>query len=611
MLEIIKKPDDIKNLSKQEIIELAEEIRRVIISTTACNGGHIAPSLGVVELTLALMMQYNLPQDKIIWDVGHQSYAYKMLTGRYEYFSSLRKENGITGFNNMNESEYDAFGVGHASTSISAALGYARARDVLGENYKTIAVIGDGAFTGGLAMEAMNNAGSSNTDITVILNDNGMSIAKNVGAISAQTTKIISSRLYNNVRGEIERLLGSGTVASSIKTTLRSIKGAITPGRFFEDFGFRYFGPIDGHNLEELNNTFKKIQSIGGPKFVHVLTKKGKGYAHAEKNSSKFHGIGAFDKNTGLASSSVCEGEAPVSYSSVSANAVVELARKHKDIVAIVAAMTSGTGTTPFQQEFPDRFYDVGIAEGHAVTYAAAMAAGKTVPYVFLYSTFMQRAFDHMIHDVALQKLPVVFCIDRAGLVGEDGPTHHGVFDIGYFGMVPNITYWSPCDIDELEAMMLKSYDYAKEHGPLVIRYPRGAQVKKAKREIENYSNIDIKSKNVVLAIGITKGFVQEIVPTINSDIQVVNFSQLYPIDLTFINRVLECADKIAIVEENVGYGSFGANLLTEVSLSNRSKINLVSLPNSFIEQASRDVQLENAGLKGDNLKKKLENFFC
>jgi len=612
MLELIKNPNDVKKLSIDELKVLANEIRERIISVVSHNGGHIAPSLGVVELTLALLKQYNLPEDKIIWDVGHQSYAYKILTSRNDKFDSLRKEGGLTGFNKISESKYDAFGVGHASTSISAALGYARARDVKKEKYYSIAVIGDGSFTGGLAMEAMNNAGNSNTNITVILNDNGMSIDKNVGAISAQTTKIISSKLYNNVRKEIEKHLGSGTVAKNIKSTLSSIKGVITPGRFFEDFGFRYFGPIDGHNLEELNDILNKIKHISGPKFVHIITKKGKGYSPAEKNSSRFHGIGAFNTDTGELYKKPTTGETPVSFSSVASGEIIKLARENSDVVCIVAAMPTGTGAIEFQKEFPDRFYDVGIAEGHAVTYAAGMASGGTVPYVLLYSTFMQRAFDHMIHDVALQKLPVVFCIDRAGLVGEDGPTHHGVFDIGFFGMVPNITLWAPCDIDELEVMMSKSYEYAKKNGPLVIRYPRGGMIKNKSypKNLIDYSKIAINSKNIVLAIGTTKGFVEEIKDDINNDFQLINFSKLYPIDLDFINSLVENCDKITIIEENVGYGSFGANLLSELSYENRIKFNLISLPNKFINQAPRDTLLEKNGLKGDKLRDNLNLFF-
>ncbi len=474
ILDKINTPGDIKDLSVKELTILAGEIRNKIIDTCATNGGHLAPSLGTVDLTLALYSIFNPEQDKIIWDVGHQAYTHKILTGRKDRFSSLRTKGGITGFPKMSESNYDAFGVGHASTSISAAVGMAIERDMLKENHKVLAVIGDGAFTGGEAYEGLNYAGTMGKNIIVVLNDNEMSIDKNVGAMAEYLARIRIDPQYNKVKKDLQEFFQSipyiGETLWKAGDSLKDgVYAALTPGSLFEFLGYTYVGPIDGHNIEFMQEVFAKAKDLEGPVLIHVRTTKGKGYDFAENEPDKFHGIGKFDRATGELIKK--PGAAP-SYTEIFSNAIIELAGMNPRISAITAAMPSGTGLKAFANVYPERFFDVGIAEEHAMTMAAGMAAAGGKPVVALYSTFAQRAYDQIVHDVCLQNLPVTICLDRGGLVGADGPTHHGVFDYSYLRHIPNLVVMAPKDENELRNMLYTAMEY---NGPIAVRYPRGS----------------------------------------------------------------------------------------------------------------------------------------
>src|SRR5512136_1137296 len=473
ILNNIGSPADLKKLATSKLPLLAAELRNEIIATCAANGGHLAPSLGVVELTIALHRVFASPQDKIVWDVGHQAYAHKLLTGRRERFGTLRTMGGISGFPKRGESPHDAFDVGHASTSISAALGMAVGRDLKKGGNKVIAVIGDGSMTGGLAYEGLNNAGHLNKDLVVILNDNEMSIAENVGAVSTLLSRTITSEFVHRIKKDVEGFLegldsfGKGMLKIA-KRAEESLKGLFTPGMLFEAFGFEYIGPIDGHNIELLMETLENVKRFDDAVLIHVLTKKGKGYRPAEENPSLFHGVGPFDIATGK----VRKGKGgAVSYTAVFGETMKKIAAEDERVVAITAAMPDGTGLAGFARDFPDRFYDVGISEQHAVTFAAGMAAEGYRPVFAVYSSFLQRAFDQAFHDVCLQNLPVVFAIDRAGVVGSDGPTHHGLFDLSYLRILPNMVLMAPRDENELQHMIQTALDH---DGPAAIRYPRG-----------------------------------------------------------------------------------------------------------------------------------------
>ena len=481
-VENIKSPADVKSLSPAELKDLAEELREIIIERVSINGGHLASNLGTVELTLALHYVFNSPVDKIVWDVGHQSYTHKLITGRYEKFETIRKYKGISGFPKIDESVHDAFGTGHSSTSISAALGIIEARDLIKKFKiqnskfkipgKVLAVIGDGAMTSGLAFEGLNHAGQLKKDLIVVLNDNEMSISKNVGALAAYLNRILTGDLYQRfkkqTRAFLEGIPKLGTPVTKIaQKAEETLKGLFLPGILFEELGINYVGPIDGHDIKLLIETFGNIKNSTEPTLVHVITKKGKGYEFSEKNPCIFHGVGPFEIETGSSLSDA----AAVSYSAIFGRALTELAAEDERLIAISAAMREGTGLECFEKRFPDRFYDVGIAEPHAVTFAAGIAAQGLRPVVAIYSTFLQRGYDEIIHDVCLQKLPVVFAIDRAGIVGEDGPTHQGVFDISYLRHIPNLTVMAPKDDLELKAMLELAL---KHNGPSAIRYPRG-----------------------------------------------------------------------------------------------------------------------------------------
>ncbi len=483
ILNQIHTPDDLKKLELPQLRELADDIRHYLIDVVSANGGHLAPSLGVVELTIALHHVFRTPEDHLIWDVGHQAYPHKILTGRREQFRTIRQFRGLSGFTKRGESEYDHYTVGHSSTSLSLAIGDAIARDHHGKNYHIIPVIGDGAMTSGMAYEAMNLIGGLKKSMVIVLNDNKMSISPNVGAIAKYLNRIISSPAYNRMRKKWYNFLISiprfGKKISNVAQDMEyRMKHLFIPGMFFEELGIRYIGPVDGHDLEGLIRRFNEVKNIenGGPILVHVITKKGYGYKHAEENAVTFHGLGPFEKESGAVIKQGT-GLEQISYSAIFGNKLVEMARSDSSIVAITAAMCAGTGLSDFAKQFPDRFYDVGIAEQNAVTSAAAMAANGLKPYVAIYSTFLQRAYDQVIHDVALMNLPVKFIIDRGGVVGEDGPTHHGVFDISYLRPIPNLVLLSPRDGAEFQAML----DFMNHYndGPIAIRFPRGGDEKR------------------------------------------------------------------------------------------------------------------------------------
>jgi len=608
VLDSINSPKDLHNLSPEGLATLCSDIRTLIIKVVAKNGGHLAPNLGVVELTVALHKVFHTPTDKIVWDVGHQAYIHKILTGRKKEFPTLRLYKGLSGFPKRCESPHDAFGTGHSSTSISAALGYACARDVKGEDYNVVAVIGDGALTGGEALEALNNAGDQHRKLIVVLNDNEMSISKNVGALSEYLSEIRTNPHYTKVKSEAENLLKSipsigdkvATAASRLKD---SLKYFLVPGMFFEDLGFKYFGPVDGHNIEALVELLEKAKTLDDPVLIHVITKKGKGYAPAELNPNKFHGTGPFELATGK---KIVVGNPPQTYTQSFSKALITLAQDNKDIVAITAAMPDGTGLTEFAKKYPTRFFDVAIAEQHAVTLAAGMACGGLRPVVAIYSTFAQRAFDQILHDVCIQNLPVVLCLDRAGLVGDDGYTHHGVFDYSYLSMMPNMTIMAPKDENELRHML---YTALQGNSPMTIRYPRGSglgvdcsepmhEVPIGKGEILRQgedvyfwaigSMVDtaLKTAELLEQQGIKAG--------------VVNARFVKPLDKELLLATAKKVGCIVTLEENVIKGGFGEGVLSalnEEQLLNTTKVLNLGIPDAFIPQGDKKLLLRDLKL--------------
>ena len=504
MLENIKNISDIKKLNNSELSLLADDIREFLIEKVSVTGGHLASNLGVVEVTLALMKNFNFDEDKIVFDVGHQSYVYKILTGRKDKFDSLRQFKGISGFPKLSESKYDFFETGHSSTSISAAVGMARARDLKGENHKVIALIGDGALTGGMVYEALNDVGFNKTNMIIILNDNEMSISGNVGGLSNHLNKIRISPSYNRLKEKVHLKLDKKTkIVNSIHKFKNSLKSLVINSSFFEDLGIRYIGPIDGHDLKELNRTFKKIKNLNGPVLVHVVTKKGQGYLPAMENPDKFHGVGPFDIETGKSKK-----KSGMTYSKAFGEAICNIACDDDSVVAITAAMTDGTGLTNYKKEYKDRFFDVGIAEEHAVTLAAGMAASGLKPVFTVYSTFLQRGFDQLIHDVCMPNLNVTLAIDRAGLVGADGETHQGVLDLSYLSMIPNMTVLVPKCMEEMEVILRYAIDANK---PIALRYPRGGDNYKLKplKTIEEgkWEIVSDGEKVAVIAVGKMVGY--------------------------------------------------------------------------------------------------------
>ncbi|OQX55129.1 MAG: 1-deoxy-D-xylulose-5-phosphate synthase [Candidatus Cloacimonas sp. 4484_209] len=616
-LEKITKPADIKSLNIDELKVLAKELREKIIDVVSKNGGHLAPSLGAVELTIALHYVFNAPVDKIIWDVGHQAYGHKLLTGRLKDFTTLRQYGGVSGFPRRSESIYDVFGTGHASTSISAALGIVAARELQKEDFQVIAVIGDGALTGGMALEALNNAGHLKKDIIIVLNDNKMSIDKNVGAFKRYLAKISAIPIYHKLRYDVWELINKlpRTIISEETKELAhkigdGLKNLVVPTMLFEELGYEYFGPIDGHNIKDLIDIFSKVKRIKGPKVVHVITKKGKGYFPAEGDPTHFHGLGTFDKSTGLSEKS----KSPPSYSKIFGETMIELAQQDNKIVTITAAMPQGTGLDIFAAKFPERFFDVGIAEQHAVTFAAGLATEGMKPVAAIYSTFLQRAYDQVIHDVCLQNLPVIFCMDRAGIVGEDGPTHHGAFDISYLRVIPNIVVMAPKDENEFRDMLYTAVNYGK--GPIAVRYPRGKTYGLPQKK--EFNKIPIpkgeilkKGKDIlIIAIG------SMVYPTIEAakllqkegiNAEVINARFIKPIDTKLLKQELKGKKLIVTVEENTIKGGFGTAVMEFLKDTNQcSNILTIGIPDQFIEHGAPALLREMIGLTPSGIAKKV-----
>lgn len=608
MLENYKNHRDIKNMTTEELLKFSWEIREFLIEHVSKTGGHLASNLGVVELTLSLYKVFDLDRDKIIWDVGHQSYVHKILTGRKDKFHTLRQYGGISGFPKKCESIYDSFETGHSSTSISAALGMARARDLKKKKQNIIAVIGDGALTGGMALEALNDAGYRKTKIIIILNDNQMSIDKNVGGLSTYLSKLRIDPSYNKLKNEFNSTmektsLGKGLV-SSINKFKDSIKQFVVPGMLFEDMGIKYFGPIDGHNIKELSSVMDMAKNIDGPVLIHAITQKGKGYNFAEKNPNKFHGIGPFYCDSG----ELCSISGN-NYSKVFGEELVNLAEENENVVAITAAMPDGTGLKKFSEKFPERFFDVGIAEQHAVTLAAGMASQGLKPVFAVYSTFLQRAFDQVLHDVCIQKLPVVLAIDRAGIVGEDGETHQGVFDISYLSCIPNMTIISPKCLEELKSILRWSI---KQDFPIAIRYPRGGDI-----EGVNFTSIDeiTKGKWEVLnkagnvAIIATGKMVQhgklalEILKERGIDATLINACFIKPIDKELLSKLAEENYKILTVEDNLLSGGLGSSILNYLnSLEKKVEIRNLAYEDVFITHGDIDSLYKNHNLDPEGI---------
>lgn len=599
MLEEINSPQDLKKLTLQQKKKLAEEIRNYIIEIVSKNGGHLASNLGVVELTIALHTVFNVPEDKIIWDVGHQCYVHKILTGRREEFKNLRKPNGLAGFPKSNESPADSFNTGHSSTSISAALGMARARDLQGKNNAVIAVIGDGALTGGMALEALNDAGYSKCKMTVILNDNEMSISPNVGGLNKFLGKLRTKKLYTTTNNLLKKQISSVPVIGKpmvvgIQRIKRAIKQLVIHKMFFEDIGFTYLGPVDGHNIEELESILKNSKQVNGPVLIHVLTKKGKGYKFAEKNPDKFHAISPFNIENG-------ELKTPKEkdYSKVFGEKIVELAKENSKIVAVTASMKNGTGLADFAQEFPYRFFDVGIAEQHAVTMAAGMAKEGMIPFVPIYSSFYQRAYDQVIHDVAMQNLPVIMCVDRAGIVGADGETHQGTLDMAFFRLVPNLTIMAPKDFKEFEDMLEFAVGLNK---PVVIRYPRGgedaevkfkshAKIELGKAEVlHEVKNLENPTKEVtIIAIGKTVSEAVKLADRMQKEEgitpEIINARFLKPFDSEKMIQSIQRTKNVITIEDGTvinGLATTVKELIVDNNIQN-VKFKSYAYPDKFI----------------------------
>lgn len=613
LLDNINEPNDIKKIPENELKQLAVEIRRLLIKSAAKNGGHLASNLGVVELTIALHRYLDFPQDKLIWDVGHQSYVHKILTGRKDRFDSLRKLDGLSGFPKRNESDCDAFGTGHASTSISAALGMVAARDLRNTKEKVVAVIGDGAMTGGMALEALNNAGTLNSNLIIILNDNERSISRNVGGVARYLDGIRTSRKYLRLKNNVKETLNTTPIGNSlvekIKTSKDMVKRLFVPGMFFEDMGLTYLGPINGHNVKELQAALENAGRVDGAVIIHAITRKGLGYKKAEECPAKFHGVEPFDIKTGENLSS----KSGKSYTSIFSETILEMAEKDERLVAITAAMPYGTGLYNFKQTYPERFFDVGIAEEHAVTFAAGMAAGGFKPVVAIYSTFLQRAYDQIIHDVCLQQLPVVFAVDRAGIVGSDGETHQGIFDTGYLSTIPGLMVMSPKDGRELKEMLKYAYSLNK---PVVVRYPRGMAEDLTDIEFQpivSYENEIIKKgKNVaIFATGKTVKLalqIEELLKNSKINPTIVNIRFLDKADGKILKELAEGHDTIITIEESVRTGSYTERLMAEITSSQLTyRVIPITLPDSFIEHGSQNELWERYGFDAVKIAEKIK----
>jgi 1-deoxy-D-xylulose-5-phosphate synthase len=618
MYPMLDKINSVEDLRKQPICDLpliAEDIRSYIIDVISKNGGHLAPSLGAVDFTIALHYVFNTPADHLIWDVGHQAYAHKILTGRKDLFATIRTFGGLSGFPKISESEFDTYNVGHASTSLSLALGDAVSRDIKGGNNKIIAIIGDGSLSGGLCFEALNHIGHLKKELIIILNDNEHSISKNVGAMSEYLTRIISGSLYNRMKKRYHRfmsLTALGRVLLKFFQGIESrIKGLVLPGQLFEDLGLRYFGPIDGHNIEGMITLFERLKHINnGPKIVHIKTRKGKGFAPAEADPSRFHGIGPFDRATG-------ETQTPkkITYSDVAGGALTLLAEQNQKIVALTAAMKDGTGLSQFAKKYPDRFFDVGIAEEHLVTFAAALARNGLKPFVTIYSTFLQRAFDQLIHDTAIMNLPVTFLIDRAGLVGDDGETHHGLFDISMIKNIPHFMMLSPSNGAELRDMLFFASTYTK--GPLAIRYPRGA-VADQDIDLSGFSPIRLVSQTVsegsdvtLLAAGDMVQHAMSIAELLSKQgisCRIVNLVSLKPLDIIGITSAIEETRYFVTLENGYLSGGIGAEIVTLLPRELKIKhIFSVGFPDIFITHGKMDELLDVYGLSAERCAERIQ----
>lgn len=615
MIEKINSPEDVKKLNLQEKKQLAEEIRKYILEVVSENGGHLASNLGVVELTIALHSVFDVPKDKIVWDVGHQTYIHKIITGRKEQLKTLRKLNGIAGFPKTNESESDCFNTGHSSTSISAALGMARARDLKRENNSVLAVIGDGALTGGMALEALNDAGYSQSKLTVILNDNEMSISKNIGGLNMLLSKLRTKKTYTKSNVSIKKvlnkipLIGKPTV-KIVRRIKRGIKQLIIPKMFFEDIGFRYLGPVDGNDIEQLENLLKISKQLEGPVIIHVLTKKGKGYEIAEKNPDKFHATGPFDIETGKPKK-----EKKADYSKIMGETLIELAQKNEKIVAITASMKDGTGLGEFAKKFPKRFFDIGIAEQHALGLAAGMAKEGMIPVVPIYSSFYQRCYDQVIHDIAIQKLPVIMCVDRAGIVGADGETHQGTLDMAFFRLVPNLVILAPKDFKELKEMLTFAVTLNK---PVVIRYPRGGE---DSYKIEKQEKIELGKAEIlkegtdlsIIAIGKMVARAMKLADKLEKEgiqAEVINARFLKPIDKETMKKSIEKTKNVVTIEDGTvinGLATAIEEIILEEKLENVT-IQKYAYPDEFIKHGGVEELEKIYGLDEEEILEKIRS---
>ena len=610
----VNSPSDIKSFSMDELKTLCIEIREYMVDVISQIGGHFGGGLGTVELTVALHKVFNTPNDLIVWDTGHQAYPHKILTGRRDQLKTIRRLNGISGFLKRTESQYDAFGAGHASTSISAALGMAVARDIQNTDKKVIAVIGDGAMTGGMAYEAMNNSGLIKSNMIVVLNDNNMSIASNVWQISNYFSEMISHPEYNKFKGAIWDLTGKldnfGDGIRRVTARLGSgIKSMLTPGMLFEALGFRYFGPVNGHSLDQLIKIFEQVKNYNGPILVHITSEKGKGYKPAENHVQRLHAATPFDKVTGEAIKK--SGGAPA-YTTIFGKALLEIAKQNSQVVAITAAMPDGTGLDILQKEMPERYFDVGIAEEHAVTFAAGLATQGIIPVVAIYSTFLQRAFDQIIHDVALQKLHVVFVLDRAGLVGADGPTHHGSFDLTYLRLIPNMVIMAPKDEAELRDMLFTAINY--KEGPVAIRYPRGSALGVPLQNgfteipIAKAEKIESGDDVVLLAVGNMVEYAKKASEKLLADgihAEIINMRFVKPLDTDILDECAKRFEKIVTIEESTIVGGFGSGLLEYFSEKKyKNEILRIGLPDQFVDHGTQEelhhiIEIDPDGIAG------------
>jgi 1-deoxy-D-xylulose-5-phosphate synthase len=611
LLSQIDSPADIRGFDEQQLIALTDEVRQFLLSSVSQSGGHLAAGLGTVELTVALHYVFNTPDDRIIWDVGHQAYPHKILTGRKHQLRSIRTTGGLSPFPKRSENPHDAFGVGHSSTSIGAALGMATAAAVKGTDQQMIAVIGDGGITGGMAFEALNHAGTLDANLLVILNDNEMSISPNVGALSRYLAKLLSSKFYTTVREESKKVLTSHvpSVWKLARLTEEHVKGMVVPGTLFEELGFNYIGPIDGHDLPDLLDTFKNIRHQSGPRFLHIVTKKGKGYQPAEDDPVAYHGVGSFDPELDHLPKSK---PSKPTYTKVFGDWLCDMAAKDERLLAITPAMREGSGLVEFEKQFPDRYFDVAIAEQHALTLAAGQACEGLKPVVAIYSTFLQRGYDQLIHDIALQKLPVLLAIDRAGLVGPDGPTHAGSFDLSYLRCIPNMVVMAPADENECRQMLFTGFQY--DDGPSAVRYPRGqgpgVEIEKAMTVIP-IGQAEIRhhgEKVAILAFGSMVTIAEQVAEIINAT--VVNMRFVKPLDQQKILQMAETHDVLITIEENVIQGGAGSGI-NEILATHKVMIPVLNLglPDQYIEHGSREDCLAMAGLDVDTVRSQIEQF--